>query len=48
MHEKKETWEKPELIIINRSYAEENVILTCNQGPITGCDEGTAQVSGSS
>ena len=31
MSEKKETWEKPELIIINRSYEEENVLAFCNE-----------------
>lgn len=34
----KKTWKKPELIIINRSYVEENVLANCNEGSNQACD----------
>ncbi len=31
------TWEKPELIIINRCYVEENVLANCNESTNPAC-----------
>ncbi|MDA3790350.1 MAG: hypothetical protein PF503_17885 [Desulfobacula sp.] len=34
----KKTWTKPELIIINRCYVEENVLANCNESTNQACD----------
>jgi len=39
MTDQKENWEKPELIVINRSYAEENVLANCNEGTNPTCNQ---------
>ncbi len=37
MENKKETWEKPELIIINQCYIEENVLAACAEAGVSSC-----------
>ena len=34
----KETWEKPELIVINQCRVEENVLAFCNETTDPTCD----------
>ena len=38
MSQEKKQWEKPELIIIDRCYKEESVLLGC-MAPGTGCTQ---------
>ena len=35
----KETWEKPELIVINQCRVEENVLAFCNESTDQTCNE---------